>query len=131
LGDNQISDVGPLARMPNLKILQIERNHIRDISPLAGFQNLGKQYRGVDSRNFDRTRVRRTGTGRRTLSLGAQHDLDLIGNPLNEEAYRVYIPALRAKKCRCSLRYGAKRRREGPPRLKRTLKRRLINLDRR
>jgi Leucine-rich repeat (LRR) protein len=109
LGDNQISDVGPLARMQDLRLLQIERNQIRDISPLAALQNLGKQDRqdhGFARRYFDRIRVRRTGPGQRTSSLGAEHDLDLIGNPLNDDAYRVYIPALRERSVKVLLDKG-------------------------
>ena len=40
LGDNQISDVSPLAGLTNLQELLLDDNQISDVSPLAGLRNL-------------------------------------------------------------------------------------------
>ena len=40
LRKNQIHDIGPLAKMQNLRVLKIDRNQITDIKPLAEMTNL-------------------------------------------------------------------------------------------
>ena len=62
---NQISDVSALSGLEKLSVLQLFRNTISDITPLV--ENKG---------------------------LSAGDEVDLEGNPLNDEAYKVHFPAL-------------------------------------
>ena len=110
LEHNQVDDVERLAKMPALKRLAIGRNQIQDISSLAGLQHLGEpmtllQHLGepmtfVSRRSYkERSRVWHAESG--TLNeIYCDPDgpaLDLTGNPLNDDAYQICIPALRAK----------------------------------
>ena len=45
LGDNQISDISPLAGLTSLKRLQLEDNEISDIAPLVANSGLGTRAR--------------------------------------------------------------------------------------
>ena len=77
LADNWIEDVTDLSNLTNLKGLYLARNYIRDISPL----------------------VRNSGIGEGTV-------VNLMGNPLNSEAYDIHIPALQERGVR--VRYSPK-----------------------
>jgi len=68
LGGNQISDISPLSGLTNLQWLSLERNQINDISPLVS-----------------------------NSSIGAGVSIHLKGNPLNDEAYKLHIPALQER----------------------------------
>jgi Leucine-rich repeat (LRR) protein len=101
LGHNQIGDIRPLAKLEDLRILQVERNRIQDISPLVGLLQLG-QYRpfDTDGRYLERMRVVRRESGSWSTAFGYGNGDDVvsvIGNPLNDDAYRLHIPALQQR----------------------------------
>jgi len=68
LTDNWITDIDFLSNLTNLRGLYLAKNHIRDISPLVSNSGLGK---------------------------GAV--VDLMDNPLDDEAYDIHIPALQER----------------------------------
>jgi len=63
--DTQISDISPLSKLTNLTRIDLRNNQISDISPLV-----------------------------ETTRLGIGGSVNLLGNPLDEEAVNVYIPQL-------------------------------------
>ena len=66
--DNWINDITLLSNLTNLQRLYLAKNQIRDISPLVNNSGIGK---------------------------GAV--VDLTDNPLNDEAYDIYIPVLQER----------------------------------
>jgi Leucine-rich repeat (LRR) protein/uncharacterized protein YycO len=99
LRDNQISNLSPLAGLTNLRYLHLDNNWISDLSPLDGLVNLTNLYL-ADNRVSDLSPLAAL------KRLGA---LGLDGNPLNAEAYTIYIPLLRANNPGIIIHHPAKR----------------------
>ena len=95
LGQNQISDISPLGGLRSLWSLHLEDNHISDLSPLAGLTKL-KYLRLHDNQISDISPL---------AGLAALAAVSLSGNPLNQEAYSVYIPQITANNPGVSISY--------------------------
>ncbi len=84
LWKNEISDTSPLSALTNLQLLDLRDNHIGDISPLSALTNLtfldliGNQTSDISP----------------LTALTSLRWLLLNGNPLNWEAYCIYIPII-------------------------------------
>jgi hypothetical protein len=116
IGDNDVEDLGPLAGLP-LSCLFASANRIRDLSSFAGLTH------GFLSLDLSHNEIGDIGPlaglpGVVSLSLGynriadisplaSQHYqyLGLRGNPLNAEAYEVYIPRIQANNPEADIRY--------------------------
>ncbi|UCG60124.1 MAG: leucine-rich repeat domain-containing protein [Phycisphaerales bacterium] len=79
-----ITDISPLSSLTSLKTLDLETNQVTDISALSGLTNL-------QTLNLHKNNVRDISALSGLTSLGF---LDLRINPLNREAYDVYIPLI-------------------------------------
>jgi hypothetical protein len=86
LNNNKISDLSPLSGMGRLEYLNLHQNRLSDISPLAGLSGLKEVYL-YDNQISDISPL---------SGLKALRELVLTGNPLNQEAYRVVIPRIKA-----------------------------------
>jgi len=117
LGENQISDISALSGLTNLKSLDLWCNQISDISALSGLTNLwglvlwcnqisdisalsglkNLEYLGLfDNQISDISAL---------SGLTNLRGLDLRVNPLNEEAYDIYIPSILKNNPGIELRY--------------------------
>jgi hypothetical protein len=83
---NRISDLTPLSTLVNLESLDLERNLITDVSPIGGLHNLR-------SLCFHRDFICDISP---LTSLTHLDWLDLRENPLNDDAYTIYVPLIRA-----------------------------------
>ena len=95
LHGNQISDVSALAGLTMLRGLHLSHNHISDISALAGLSNL-RFLALYDNQIQDISAL---------AGLTSLTDLNLSGNPLNPDAYAIYIPQIIANNPGLSLTY--------------------------
>ena len=86
LRSNQISDVSPLSGLTNLQHLDLYWNQIVDVSPLSGLSNLNTLI-------LERNEISDIPA---LLGLTSLEHLDLRRNPLNDDAYDVYIPQITA-----------------------------------
>ena len=86
LHDNKISDVSALAGMVNLTSLALRQNPISDISPLSSMPNLA-DLSLMETRVSDISPL---------SSLTSLRYVDLRDCPLNNDAYDVYMPQIRA-----------------------------------
>jgi internalin A len=86
LSDNHISDISPLVGLVNLGKLHLEGNQITDISPLAGLVNLVELH-------LDRNRISDLS---RLAGFTKMQILSVNSNPLNNEAYCIYLPLIKA-----------------------------------
>ncbi len=86
LGYNEISDLSPLSGLSNLDYLDAHRNRISDISALSGLSSLDTLILGSNQISDISPAVGFTGLSR----------LELRDNPLNQEAYDVHLPQIRA-----------------------------------
>ena len=84
LGDNQISDVSPLSGLTNLRMLDLRLNLINNILPLSGLTSL-QELRLSDNLISNISPL---------VGLTTLQRLWLQTNPLNIEAYDIYIPLL-------------------------------------
>jgi hypothetical protein len=83
---NRISDLSPLAGLTRLETLDLQWNDVCDLSPLAGLANLRElrlRYNGIDDLSP-------------LAALARLEYVDLRGNPLNQDAYDLYIPKIMA-----------------------------------
>ena len=87
---NQIVDVGPLASLTNLHMLELEANRIADVGPLASLTNLQKLYLAFNE-------ISDVGPLVANLGLGDGDFVNLIDNPLSDQARNEQIPALKAR----------------------------------
>ncbi len=90
LYNNQIADVSPLAPLTNLKSLHLGNNQIADVSPLAALTNL--EWLALYNNQIADVSPLIANTG-----LGEGDVVDLIGNPLSDQALTEQIPALKAR----------------------------------
>ncbi len=81
---NEISDLSPLAGLANLETLDVRMNKICDLSPLAGLSRL-------QDLNLRTNLISDISP---LCSLTSLSSLDLHGNPLNNEAFDIYIPLI-------------------------------------
>ena len=87
---NRVSDLSPLADLVGLEDLHLGLNSISDVSPLVGLENLGLLHvYGNDI--VDVTPLLAI------EGLNRGDELDLSGNPLNDESLMTYIPELRGR----------------------------------
>lgn len=84
LFDNQIEDISPLSGMINMERLYINGNQIIDISALSGMTNLHDLY-------LYQNQISDISTLAALTNLGF---VNLSSNPLNKEAFCIYIPAV-------------------------------------
>jgi len=101
--DNQVSDISPLSKLTDLKFLYLDGNRIRDISALESLTKIGKEDRHAWMWKRHKEKVH-LGLSNNQISdisplirnpgIGEGVGVDLRGNPLNDEAYEVHIPAL-------------------------------------
>ena len=87
LSDNSISDISPLAGLNNLTQLYLSDNSISDISPLAGLNNL--IWLELHNNSISDLSPLADNTG-----LGPGDTVIVNGNPLNNAAINIHIPAL-------------------------------------
>ena len=87
---NQINDVSPLSNLTELNELYINNNRIQDISPLAGLTKIGRLILSNNQISDIQPLVSNSG-------VGEGDEVDLTGNPLNDDAYDVHIPELRKR----------------------------------
>ena len=87
LGDNQIGGIGSLKSLTNLQELVLTNNWIADITILSNLTNLQKLY-------LAKNQIRNISPLSNNPGIGKGSVVDLVGNPLNDEAYDVHIPAL-------------------------------------
>ena len=90
IADNQISDITPLSNLTNLQALELNGNQISDVSALSGLDKLGQLYLSRNMISDIAPLVENKG-----LSEGDK--VDLAGNPLNDAAHDVHIPALQER----------------------------------
>lgn len=90
LGANQISDISPLSNLTKLQELGLGGNQISDISPLSSLINLRWLRLGDNQISDISPLVSNSGIGEKAF-------VDLRGNPLNDEAYNIHIPALQER----------------------------------
>jgi len=94
--DNCIGDLTPLAGLSQLRKLVLRRNRLRDLTPLAGLPD-------IQALHFESNDIRDISP------LGALTNLtlvDLCDNPLNNDAYSVYIPQILANNPDVELTYS-------------------------
>jgi len=109
---NQISNIRPLRHLTNLQRLGLESNKIKDISSLGSLANL-QELTLTDNWIIDisflsnLTKLKRVYLAKNQIrnisplvnntGIGEGDEVDLKGNPLNDEAYEVHIPALQKR----------------------------------
>ena len=84
---NNVSDFSPLAGLTGLKVLELANNHIRDVSSLAGLTNL--QELDLRENNISDISPLVENSG-----LSAGDTVNLSNNPLSATSVNVYIPQL-------------------------------------
>jgi len=109
---NKIKDISPLANLRHLRLLYLGNNKIQDISALEFLTSIGTitKYGASHLGEYeseapmDKGIRIHLGFANNQISditplvnnprIGAGDGIDLRGNPLNDEAYNLYIPAL-------------------------------------
>jgi len=99
---NQISDISPLAKLTDLRALYLDGNQITDISAIAGLTKIGTDWDGwLEERNgvkvhlgLSYNQIENINPLVENKGISEGDVIDLTGNPLNEEAYNIHIPAL-------------------------------------
>jgi len=103
LSSNQISDISPLANLRDLGVLYLDNNQITDISALYGLERIGESRLGgwMREQNIGKIHLGLSNNQISDISplvknsgIGIGDGVDLRGNPLNHEAYKVHIPTL-------------------------------------
>ena len=90
LSENQISDVSPLSGLTQLESLFLSRNQISDVSPLSGLTQIAVLILADNQISDLSPLVANAG-------LGDGDTVNLVGNPLSDEALTTQIPALQAR----------------------------------
>jgi len=86
LWHNQISDISPLSSLTNLEWLYVNNNQIVDVSPLSGLTKL--RWLFVDNNQISDISA--------LSNLTSLEQLKLFENPLNADAYNIYIPLIQS-----------------------------------
>jgi hypothetical protein len=105
MSGNQISDISPVADLTDLRVLRLGLNRIQDVSPLEALTKIGERGRnGMFSGGNPRihlslwhNRIDDVSPLVNNSGIGAGDGVDLRGNPLNDEAHDVHIPALQKR----------------------------------
>ncbi|MBI4285754.1 MAG: carboxypeptidase regulatory-like domain-containing protein [Chloroflexi bacterium] len=87
---NQVSDIAPLILLKKLRVLSLAENQIVDVSPVEGMAEL-TELRLNDNQIVSIAPL----VAKYGLSAGAI--INLLNNPLDTDAYKHYIPALRQR----------------------------------
>ena len=95
LNNNQISDISALSGLPNLTLLQLSNNQISDISALSGLTNLTWLF--LHSNQISDISALSVMTNLTQLFLQR--------NPLNIDAYNIYLPLIQENNSGVDLRY--------------------------
>ncbi len=95
IGSNEISDLSPLSGLSDLEYLDAHKNEISNLSPLASLSNL-------DTLVLSSNQISDISAIGDFLSLSR---LDLTHNPLNQEAYDLYLPQIAANNPGIYLKY--------------------------
>ena len=90
LGGNQIADVRPLAALTKLESLRLGDNQIADVSPLATLTKL--TWIDLNDNQIEDISSLVANTG-----LGGGDWVNLVNNPLSDQALNEHIPALEAR----------------------------------
>ena len=90
IGDNELEDVSDLRRLTSLTYLGLYSNDIEDVSALRGMTSL------ADVR-LNNNRISDISDLAANDGLGQRDYLDLLGNPLDDDAYATHIPALQER----------------------------------
>jgi hypothetical protein len=96
LDDNQLSDISPLSVLTNLEVLNLSETQLSDISVLSGLTNLVNLYL-TSNQISDISPL---------SGLMNFNTLDLYANPLNGDAYNIYIPQILANNPGMTLLYN-------------------------
>ena len=88
--NNSISDMAVVANLTNLNSLDLSGNSISDLSAVAGLTNLLELYLAENAVSDLSPLVANTG-------LGADNEIDVLGNPLDYPSIYTHIPALQAR----------------------------------
>ena len=88
--DNSISDLTPLGGLTNLRFLGLQNNSVSDLSPVVGLTNL--TFLGLQNNSVSDLSPLVENTG-----LGAEHTVNVMGNPLSYPSFHTHIPALQAR----------------------------------
>lgn len=95
IGSNEISDLSPLSGLSDLEYLDAHKNEIGNLSPLAGLSDL-------ETLVLSYNQISDISPIGDFLSLS---HLDLTDNPLNQEAYDIYLPRIAANNPGIYLKY--------------------------
>ena len=90
--DNQISNLSPLLNLTGLSSLNLDDNQISNISPLSGLTNLVYLY--LDNNHISSLSP--------LSGMTRLQDFSVSGNPLDEDAYCIYLPLILANNPICS-----------------------------
>ena len=88
--NNSISDMAAVTNLTNLTSLTMSGNSITDLSAVAGLTNLLELYLAENAVSDLSPLVANTG-------LGADNEIDVLGNPLDYPSIYTHIPALQAR----------------------------------
>lgn len=94
--DNCIGDLTPLAGLSQLRKLVLRRNRLRDLTPLAGLPE-------IEALHFEANDISDISPLAALTNLTL---VDLCDNPLNNDAYSVYIPQIIANNPDVELTYS-------------------------
>ena len=89
LENNQISDISPLSGMTDFFSLDLRNNQISDISPLSGMTDVFRLY-------LSNNQISDISPLADFTTTYTYCQISLNGNPLNQDAYNIYIPQIRA-----------------------------------
>ncbi|MBE3070755.1 MAG: leucine-rich repeat domain-containing protein [Planctomycetes bacterium] len=117
LVNNQITDLSGVADLGSLRSLMLANNDLTDLSPLAGLaaiETLTLSHNAItdihalaDLANLELLELDQNGISDISplADLHLLDRLDLRGNPLNEEAYSIYLPLIQANNPTASILY--------------------------
>jgi Leucine-rich repeat (LRR) protein len=98
---NQINDISPLVNLTDLRVLYLNDNRIQDISPLATLSKIGeagpKFPKSSPHLTLSNNQISDISSLVSNSGIGEEDRVNLKGNPLNDEAYDVHIPALQER----------------------------------
>ena len=101
--NHQISDISALANLIDMKTLYLDDNQITDISPLAEMTKIGegnsywKKGEIKVHLSLFKNQISDISPLVNNKGIDDGDGIDLRGNPLNDEAYEVHIPALQER----------------------------------
>jgi len=98
IGYNQISNLSPLSGLSNLEYLDVHGNRISNLSALSGLTNLN-DLRLSDNQISNISALQ---------DLTSLSHLELQYNPLNQAAYEIYLPQIKANNPGIYLRYDSR-----------------------